>query len=708
MAVNREFNWLGQERIDIPYLRMIESAIRYDFDASAYAVVGNTSQIITGFDVAGGYDTTLNNSQYYGQAPQTIQINVGGAKIIHPLATESGSFFVVSTSRTYEVLNASNSKITGSFATNSTNFVGIDLLKSADSTTADVVQLLDMSTDTETPTKVPLARTLDYQFYISTTDFSYSPNIAPVCIVITNSQGVVSSVIDARQMLGRLTPGGSVNNVSVPPVTPYGWPGGRDEITGASNAGDKSLTSLKLWMNAVSTRLWELGGGQYWYSLTADRNVKMIQGAATFSSTGEAFEVISGNLHWQGLSFIFDNSSQYAQTVTDQITSVAGLTDLAVGQCVYVDINRTSTSPVVAQKGNLATLGGSSRPGQRYVIAANIGGNFYVRDQSWPVGHSFQVATTTVAGAIKTNIDFAATTPIAATIGQSGASSGFVTGLGLSHNLDVGTAHGVPSAGSDITIGRLSGAGDQNIKLQVDGNCGVSVSAYGGSSRPYLSVSDTFSHGSQRSDTILNLAGGPINSIYGADGAWSTTNLSALPFPPASGTVKYFTRATKVWLNSVKAVIFAPSPTWVIDGTKQILSCSNTGVLTTDGVSTWSGGTDRVLVNIPSFPYNGAYIVTNPGGIGVNAILTRSGDSNAQYALFDGVTFPVTNGTVYGNTNMVLNCPTNYNSANIDGSTFLIWTPTNNYTYDEFCIMFSDGSYHSIATSTTANTSKGY
>jgi hypothetical protein len=57
---------------------------------------------------------------------------------------------------------------------------------------------------------------------------------------------------------------------------------------------------------------------------------------------------------------------------------------------------------------------------------------------------------------------------------------------------------------------------------------------------------------------------------------------------------------------------------------------------------------------------------------------------------------------------MVLNCPTNYNSANIDGSTFLIWTPTNNYTYDEFCIMFSDGSYHSIATSTTANTSKGY
>ena len=458
MAVNREFNWLGQERIDIPYLRMIESAVRYDFDASAYAIVGNTSQVITGFDVAGGYDA-LNPSQYYGQTPQTIQINVGGAKIIHPLATESGSFFVVSTSRTYEVLNASNPKITGSFSTNSTNFVGVDLLKSADSTTADVVQLLDMSTDTETPTKVPLARTLDYQFYISTTDFSYSPNIAPVCIVITDSRGLVSSIVDARQMLGRLTPGGSINNVSVPPVAPYGWPGGRDEITGASNAGDKSLTSLKLWMNAVSTRLWELGGGQYWYSLTADRNVRMIQGASTFSSTGEAFEFVAGpNLHWQGLSFIFDNSSQYVQAIADQTTndtSPAAITQLNPGQCIYVDINRTSASPVVAQKGNLATLGGSARPGQRYIIAANIGGNFYVRDQSFPVGHSFQTATTTVAGAIKTNLDIAAATPVAATISTTGASEGYITGGGVSHNLDVGIAQGASDPAGDINIGRF-------------------------------------------------------------------------------------------------------------------------------------------------------------------------------------------------------------------------------------------------------------
>ena len=694
MAVNREFNWLGQERIDIPYLRMIESAIRYDFDASAYAVVGNTSQIITGFDVAGGYDTTLNNSQYHGQAPQTIQINVGGAKIIHPLATESGSFFVVSTSRTYEVLNASNSKITGSFATNSTNFVGIDLLKSADSTTADVVQLLDMSTDTETPTKVPLARTLDYQFYISTTDFSYSPNIAPVCIVITNSQGVVSSVIDARQMLGRLTPGGSVNNVSVPPVTPYGWPGGRDEITGASNAGDKSLTSLKLWMNAVSTRLWELGGGQYWYSLTADRNVKMIQGAATFSSTGEAFEVISGNLHWQGLSFIFDNSSQYAQTVTDQITSVAGLTDLAVGQCVYVDINRTSTSPVVAQKGNLATLGGSSRPGQRYVIAANIGGNFYVRDQSWPVGHSFQVATTTVAGAIKTNLDIASATPVAATISTTGASTGYVTGSGLSHNLDVGIAHGASDTASDIVIGRLSGAGDQNIKLQCDGNYGTKIYGPTGSATPYLSVQGSGT--ANINSTPLSLDGG--NAVYRSEGSWSLLGMAVLPVPPANGTIKYFCRPSKFWLNPVNAVLSAASPTWTIDGTHQILTCGSSGIQSADSVTFVL--TYRILVNITGFAYNGIYTVTNTGAVG-NATLTRSTDSSAQWQLFDGVTVPVSGGLVYSHINMSLNCPTNYNAANIDGSTVLTWGLTNSNTLDHFCIMFGDGNYVTLASSST-------
>ena len=112
------------------------------------------------------------------------------------------------------------------------------------------------------------------------------------------------------------------------------------------------------------------------------------------------------------------------------------------------------------------------------------------------------------------------------------------------------------------------------------------------------------------------------------------------------------------------------------------------------------------MVNFPAFAYNGVFSVTSPGGVG-NAVLTRVTDMAAQYQIFDGVTVPVISGASYSHTNMVLNCPTNYNAANVDGSATLLWSKTTSATFDQYCIMFSSGSYTAIATDSTSYVGTG-
>ena len=695
MAVLGELNVLGQQRLDVPHLRMLESGVRGDFDALGYMLVGETPMVIKGFEIL---------SAQVGAEATTITFNVAGSKVIHPLSSESGSIFAVPSNRPIEILDPlTNPKMQGSIQPNSTNFIGIDLKRTADPSTADTTMFLDPSLDIESAQRVPLRRTLDYVWVISQTSFEYNKSVCPVAIVVTNNQNTILSITDARPLLGRLTPGGAVTNA----INIFGWPGGRVESATNAIAGDKALRSLKDVVNAIETRLWELGGGEAWFGQTADRNVNIRLGATTFSSTGQSFEIVAGNLHWQGVSFTFDLSPVSSVAVVDRLTSVAGLTDLASGECIYCDLNRTSTAPITAQKGQLTTLGLGQKPGSRWVIASRLGPNYYAANQPWPIGSSFGIATTTNAGAIKTNIDFAGFIPIAATIGQSGASGGLVTAAGISHNLDVGIAHNEPSAASDLVIGRASGAGDHNIKLQVDTNYGVIVNAYGGSSAPFLSVNDTFSHSYTRTDVIQSWLGG--RTSYNGDGSWTLVGQTTplLPIPPQPGAIKYFCKPTKSWLTAVKAVIYQTPPTWTIDGTNQILTCSATGTLVTDTITGFSIG-DRVLVNLPpSFGYNGPYTVTNPGGVGVHAVLTRASDGVARWQLFDGLALPVVSGAFFGGKNVALTCPTNYNATNIDGSTALVWALTSSDTLDQFCIMFSDGQYNAISTSSVPYSGSG-
>jgi|WetSurMetagenome_2_1015567.scaffolds.fasta_scaffold26051_4 hypothetical protein len=708
MAVNAEVNWLGQQRVDVPHMRLVESGVRYDFDALSYALVGDAGFIVRGFEVLGSP---------IGAKANAIIVRAAGSKIIHPLASESGSVFAVPTDRSNEILDSTiNARMQGSCQPSSTNYIGIDLKRSADATTADIVQFLDSSENEETPQKVPLRRTLDYVWVVSQVDFTFNRSLIPWAIVTTDDKNAVTAFTDARSLLGRLAPGGSVTTE----IIPYGWPGGRpkNEVTATSViAGDKSLRSLKEWMNGVMTRLWELGGGQYWYSLTADRNVQLHTGATVFTSTGESFEVVSGNLHWKGVSFGFDNSTRFTVDVADQLTDVAGLTDLADGECIYVDLDRSTVSTIWAQKGSLTSLGGSSRPGQRWVIASRIGSSYYVSGQPWPVGGSSSIATVAHYGMIRTNLDADTPAPVAASIDTStDGIQGSVTGAGVSRNTDIGSARLYNSAG-DLQIGRGEDAGDQDIKIVTDGQRSTMVMGQGDEDYPILQVvrgGGTYGNSPQSGFTPGCTPFDLGNGIAQFEGghAWSLKSIMYLPVRPTLSNalvlprvsqVKYFLKQNKVWKYPVVWMACSLDGfTWTWNGTTKTLTRTDTGELVFD-VANSPSLADRVLINVDGFAYNGIYTVSNLGGGSEYAELTLDIDSGGVgsvealglgFDIFDGSAVRITSGDHYGGMCAVMDAPAI--AQTVDQSVYL-WRSTDSTTVDEYCVMWEDGSYTTLA-----------
>lgn len=450
MAAGRQQQFPGQMRVDAPHLRAIESGVAADFDVLVgQMLAGGRPLVVSGFELS---------AQLTAQATSASLV-VAGSQIAHPLATDAGSILRVPATRSAEQLNPSiNARISGAWTTG-VNYVGIDLRRTADSSTADVVQFIDADTKEENPQSIPLARTFDYTIYISTQDFSTTPTIAPLCKVTLDASLAITAVEDARNLFFRLGSGGSITNYQ----NTYSFPGGRTEPNGGSanstfHVGDKAIGSLKDWANAIMTRLWEVGGGEYWYSPTATHNVNLVRTGSPFVSNGQYYEWDGTNLHWQGLRLLFDNSTGYYNVITDQTTDSAGLTDLADGQCIYVDAVRTSNATVTAQKGTLATLGSPLTPGSRFVIAWRVGSQIFTRNSDFFVGAGFAVATTSAVGTVKlSRTSGTPSTPVVLVIEERNAANGV---LGLDGNLATTVTAAASSNATAVTAtGDGTGAG---------------------------------------------------------------------------------------------------------------------------------------------------------------------------------------------------------------------------------------------------------
>jgi hypothetical protein len=477
MSVARQANLLGQQRLDIPHLRAVESSVAADFDLLAGQIMaGKRPLVISGFELA---------IEVAGTAATSLQLLVAGSVIMHPEASESGTIFQVPLARADETLNASNTRVRGSFTASAVNYIGIDLRRTADASTADLVQFLDADTSLENPKTVPLGRTLDYIIVISTQDFSTTPGIAPIAKVTTDAANNIATdgIEDARNIMFRLGTGGAITDWK----NQFSWPGGRGEPGSDGNApnsdfisGDKSITSLKEWMDGVMSRVWEIGGGEYWYSATADRNVKLFRAGATFTN-GDWFEWDGTDLHWKGLTVVFDNSTGVYNDVENQTINSSGLTNLADGECLYVDLDRTQdrvrgVNGLVAVKAQLATLGTPVTPGARLVLAWRRGSGtqaICTRDAQFPVNATFVVATPVSTGVVKLNV--ASPTPTSPVVAVTSA-AGEVLATGLQASAPATTLLiGTTASASGVSIGAGVAAA-----IDIDALTSVGVQAGGG------------------------------------------------------------------------------------------------------------------------------------------------------------------------------------------------------------------------------------
>ena len=346
-------------RVDLPHLRLIESEEVVNSDEiTGNVLCGGTPQILQGFEIVAG--TSLN--------PANLSMTVADATIIHPTASVAGALLVVDSDQVAEVLSPSNTRVLGGWTAGKTNFVGIDFVRTADVSTSDTVQFLDRLTGVETPSSLPLGLVLDYRIVISTLDFRLTPNIAPAAMVVLDGNGnITGSVIDCRNMMFSLANGGSV----VDPNSKYEWPTVRT---------DREISSLRDAVRAIETRLWELGGGEKWYSATADRNVILAcVGPAMVPAGGPVTETRyftytggTGALAWKNLAVFFSNSTGTVNLIAD------GSVTLTDGDVAYVDLNRAVTDdPAVfltVTVGEWAALGDGAVPGSRLVLAWRYSG----------------------------------------------------------------------------------------------------------------------------------------------------------------------------------------------------------------------------------------------------------------------------------------------------------------------------------------------
>jgi hypothetical protein len=401
MSVERQSNWLGQQRVDVPHLRTLDSSNANDFDVLAgVAIAGKNPLVVTGFVLA--------TTGAIGQPATSLQLQVDPGVILHYNASENGTIFRTQPGTAPQVLSSTNPQVLGSFTASQLNYVGLDLRRATDPTTSDLVEFLDANTLLENPETVPLARTLNFVIVISTSDFTSSPNVLPIALVTTDANNNVLTIQDARNLLGRLGTGGTTPN----PFNAYSWPQGRNELATGENpfqGGDKAFTCVYDTIQGIESRVREIGGGPFWYSATADRQVKFGRNLNARFPNGDNFTLYPNttsptDLLWQGLVFVFCNSGiagTYENAIADQATPLPGLTDLAPGECIYVDIDELEQIPLAnpsgvtalqPQKGTMATLGVPSPPFTRWVIAWCIAGtngspdNYYTLDSQWSVG----------------------------------------------------------------------------------------------------------------------------------------------------------------------------------------------------------------------------------------------------------------------------------------------------------------------------------
>jgi microcystin-dependent protein len=341
MSVRRRQNWLGQQRVDVPHLKSIESAVSNDFDELISGLVTgeNKSFIVRGFEI--------NMPGAILSAANGLQLIVENSAILHGASNESGTFYTIPSGVLPEILNRTvNERVEGAFTPSANNYIGIEFVRKVDDSTVDQVNFFNPTSNIEFPRTVPLAILLDYKIVITTSSFAL--NVLPIAVVLTNSSNNVVSITDRRPLLFRL---GIAGESSPDPFYNYPWSDGREEsyytsFTSSSNpfkGGDKQLHSMKDFFDALMTELKQIKGMPYWYSESAGGSLLRLRQDTTntiFTGAGIISHDLNipGKINWtNNLFFNFVGGDLRYKILSNPSTSD---TVLSNNQIAYVKLVR--------------------------------------------------------------------------------------------------------------------------------------------------------------------------------------------------------------------------------------------------------------------------------------------------------------------------------------------------------------------------------
>jgi len=299
------------------------------------------SYVLRGFD--------LEMAGAVGSAANQLQMIVAEGSVMHGNSTESGTYFVVPSGTSNEIINSTtNDRVDGSFTPGTLNYVGLEFTREIDDSTTGQVFFWNPTTSSEISKTIPLAQTFDFKVVV--TSSIWASNVLPISVVETDASNNVVSVQDRRPMLFRLGTGGTA---TPDPFYQYPWTDhaeGRAENFWESNSttspfrgGDKQIATLKDWMDAMMTSILEIKGTAYWYTNTTPGSLtKLRLDVANTQMTGTGVFTHSaltpGQMNWDSDLFLNNISSRLEYKIlTNAATTDISLSD---NQVAYVKLVR--------------------------------------------------------------------------------------------------------------------------------------------------------------------------------------------------------------------------------------------------------------------------------------------------------------------------------------------------------------------------------
>lgn len=299
------------ERVDLQDFASIDSYVGADFKYLLQSFVGSDKPyILKGFDV-------IDPENAIGSP--TISIRVADSIVYYP-GSSAGCFF-----HGLPAGNVLSTPIIPTLRKNATNYVYavLSTFENARDTRSFWDPDLNGGEGAEFSQDVNTESVLKVELNVSIS--GYPSNVIPICKVVVGPS-VVSSIEDNRDLLFRLGNGG----INSDPFSRYQWKSEpsigyeRTEtpIQMSSSAdpnaffgGDKNISSLKEWMDAIMSKIAELGGTTFWYENSSLYNTRHI-----FEDTTASFVTSKGSMSHSisSIGSLIWNEDIHVKYISDQ------------------------------------------------------------------------------------------------------------------------------------------------------------------------------------------------------------------------------------------------------------------------------------------------------------------------------------------------------------------------------------------------------